>query len=167
MGSSVTSLKRILQGADRALMLAATIAASIALVVAVGAGFWQVLSRFLFASPSVWSEALTRMALIWMVLLGISLALRTGSMIAIDILRSVVSGPLKRALEAASLTSALVLFGVLFWMGWEMAIRVRFQEMAGLEISMSWGYAAIPVGSLTAALGAISHFIALGSGERT
>jgi TRAP-type C4-dicarboxylate transport system permease small subunit len=40
-----------------------------------------------------------------------------------------------------------------------MASRVRFQEMAGLEVSMAWGYAAIPVGAVFAMLGALAHFL--------
>lgn len=40
-----------------------------------------------------------------------------------------------------------------------MAERVQFQEMAGLEVSMSWGYAAIPVGAVFAMVGAVAHFL--------
>jgi TRAP-type C4-dicarboxylate transport system permease small subunit len=47
---------------------------------------------------------------------------------------------------------------VLFWFGWTMATRVQFQVMAGLEISMSYAYAAIPVGSAFAIIGAVAHF---------
>jgi len=42
---------------------------------------------------------------------------------------------------------------------------VRFQQMAGLDISMSWGYAALPVGAVFAMLGSIVHFIETGRGE--
>jgi TRAP-type C4-dicarboxylate transport system permease small subunit len=48
---------------------------------------------------------------------------------------------------------------VLFWFGWGMAERVKFQEMAGLEISIAWGYAAIPVGGVFAMMGALAHFL--------
>jgi TRAP-type C4-dicarboxylate transport system permease small subunit len=47
----------------------------------------------------------------------------------------------------------------MFWFGWEMAVRVRFQEMAGLEISMAWGYAAIPIGAVFAMVGVVAHFL--------
>jgi TRAP-type C4-dicarboxylate transport system permease small subunit len=39
-----------------------------------------------------------------------------------------------------------------------MAERVKFQEMAGLEVSMAWGYAAIPIGAVFAMVGALAHF---------
>ncbi|NJL30744.1 MAG: TRAP transporter small permease subunit [Phycisphaerales bacterium] len=53
----------------------------------------------------------------------------------------------------------LLFMGVLFWFGWGMAERVQFQEMAGLEISIAWGYAAIPVGGVFAIVGALAHFL--------
>jgi TRAP-type C4-dicarboxylate transport system permease small subunit len=40
-----------------------------------------------------------------------------------------------------------------------MAERVKFQEMAGMEVSMAWGYAAIPIGAVFAMLGSIAHFL--------
>ena len=47
----------------------------------------------------------------------------------------------------------------MFWFGWEMAKRVKFQEMAGLEVSMSWGYASIPVGAVFAMVGVVAQFL--------
>jgi TRAP-type C4-dicarboxylate transport system permease small subunit len=40
-----------------------------------------------------------------------------------------------------------------------MAERVQFQEMAGLEVSMSWGYAALPIGALFSMVGAFAQFL--------
>jgi TRAP-type C4-dicarboxylate transport system permease small subunit len=51
------------------------------------------------------------------------------------------------------------MLGVMFWFGWTMAERVKFQEMAGLEVSMAWGYVAIPLGAVFAMLGSIAHFL--------
>lgn len=154
----MTAATSLLRSVDKLLMQAIALIACIALVVAVGAGFWQVLSRFLFAAPSIWSEALTRLMLIWMVLLGLSLAIRRGSMISIELMSTVATGRLKILLAASSLLSFLVLFAVLAWFGIELVQRIKFQEMAGLGISMAWGYAAIPVGSIVGAIGAIAHF---------
>ncbi len=40
-----------------------------------------------------------------------------------------------------------------------MAERVRFQQLAGLEVSIAWGYAAIPIGAAFAMLGAFARFL--------
>jgi len=152
-------LRRAVLAADRALTGLAAVAACLALALAAVAGLWQVISRFATETPAVWSEALVRTALIWMALLGLAVALRMGALVSIDVAHRYSRGALQRALEAASLAANLSLMGVLFWFGWGMAQRVKFQEMAGLEVSMSWGYAAIPVGALFAILGAIAHFL--------
>lgn len=158
MISAIGFVRRI----DGVLAAGVATAASIALAIAVASSFWQVLGRFVFHAPSTWSEALTRLALVWMVLLGISTALRRGAFIAIDLARESTTGRIRRAIEATTLVSCLIMFATLFWFGLAMTQRVRLQEMAGLEISIAWGYAAIPIGSVFAALGAIVHFIDVG-----
>lgn len=145
--------------ADRIATGLATGLACAALAIAVVAGFWQVIARFATETPSIWSEALVRTALIWMAFLGLAAALRTGALVSIDVAHRHSRGALRRALEAAALACNLSLMGVLLWFGWIMAERVQFQEMAGLEVSMSWGYAALPVGAGFAILGALGHFL--------
>jgi TRAP-type C4-dicarboxylate transport system permease small subunit len=112
---------------------------------------WQVIARFATETPSIWSEALVRTALIWMAYLGLAVALRTGALVSIDVAHRLSSGSLRRGIEAAALACNLSLMGILLWFGWIMAERVQFQEMAGLEVSMSWGYAALPIGAVFAA----------------
>lgn len=144
---------------DRVATGIAAILACLALAIAVAAGLWQVFARFATETPSVWSEALVRTALIWMAYLGVALALRAGALVSIDVAQRVTSGAVRRSVEAAALACSLSLMGVMFWFGWTMAQRVQFQEMAGLEVSMTWGYAAIPVGAVFAMIGAVAHFL--------
>jgi TRAP-type C4-dicarboxylate transport system permease small subunit len=143
---------------DRWTTGAAAALSALALMVAVAAGAWQVIARFATETPSVWSEALVRTALIWMAYIGLAVALRAGALVSIDLMHQLSRGALRRAVEAASLAFCLSLLGVMFWFGWIMAERVKFQEMSGLEVSMSWGYAAIPIGSVFAMIGVLAHF---------
>jgi TRAP-type C4-dicarboxylate transport system permease small subunit len=158
-GGARAGLRRAVLGLDRFSTGLAAALACTALAVAFVAGLWQVISRFATATPAAWSEALVRTALIWMAFLGIAVALRAGALVAIDVAHRLARGAVRRALEAASLAATLSLLGVMFWFGWLMAERVRFQEMAGLEVSMSWGYAAIPVGAAFAMVGAVARFL--------
>jgi len=152
-------IRRTLLLADRVTTGIATAIAVAALLVAVFAGFWQVMARFATETPSIWSEALVRTALIWMAFIGLAAAIRTGSLVSIDMAHRYSRGKLRRGIEAAVLAGNLSLMGVLFWFGWMMAERVRFQEMAGLEISIGWGYAALPIGAAFAAMGALGQFL--------
>ncbi len=148
----------ILAGDRVGTTLAAALACA-ALALAVCAGMWQVVARFATETPSVWSEALVRTALIWMAFVGLAVAVRTGALVSIDIAWRVAPPRLRAALEGLALAMVLPMCGIMFWFGWTMASRVRFQEMAGLEVSMAWGYAAIPVGAVFAMLGALAHFL--------
>jgi TRAP-type C4-dicarboxylate transport system permease small subunit len=158
-------LRRAVLAADRALTGLAALLACLALAVAVAAGAWQVVARFALDAPSVWSEALVRTALIWMAFLGLAVAIRTGALVSIDVVHRLAPPPLKRALEALTLAANLFLMAVLIWHGWLMTGRVRLQEMAGLEVSIAWGYAAIPVGAAFAIVGAVAQFLDRRSAE--
>ncbi|MDQ1078762.1 TRAP transporter small permease [Pseudoroseomonas cervicalis] len=165
IGARAEAPRRALLLLDRAMTGLAAILASLALAIAACAGLWQVIARFATETPSIWSEALVRTALIWMAMLGLAVALRAGALVSIDAAHRYSGGSVRRGLEAASLAASLSLMGVLFWFGWSMTERVQFQEMAGLEVSMSWGYAAIPVGALFAMIGALANFLDRRSAE--
>ncbi|MCQ4158406.1 TRAP transporter small permease [Roseomonas sp. GC11] len=159
LGARPGAARRGLLAVDRVVTELAALLACLALAVACLAGLWQVVARFATETPAVWSEALVRTALIWMAMLGLGVALRAGALVSIDAAHRYSGGTLRRALEAAALASSLSLMGVLFWFGWTMAERVKFQEMAGLEVSMAWGYAAIPAGAVFAMVGALANFL--------
>lgn len=152
-------VRGVILAVDRYTSGAAALLATLAMAVAVAAGAWQVVARFATETPSVWSEALVRTAVVWVAFIGVAVALRAGALVSIDVARRLTRGSVRRALEAASLAAILSTLGVMFWFGWAMAERVQFQEMAGLEVSMSWGYAAIPVGACFAMIGAVAHFL--------
>jgi TRAP-type C4-dicarboxylate transport system permease small subunit len=153
------TLRRGILAIDRISTEIASIVACLALAVAVSAGAWQVFSRFATNTPSPWSEALVRVALIWMCYLGVAVALRVGALVSIDVLHRYARGAMRRTVEAMILAFVLSFMGVMFWFGWSMTERVQFQTIAGLEFSMAYAYAAIPLGALFAMVGAIANFL--------
>lgn len=150
---------------DRVTTGVAAALAALCMVVAVAAGFWQVATRFLLASPSAWSEPLVRMALIWMVMLGLGPVLREGALVSIDIAERVARGRLRTVIRLAIVMSNLLMLGLLAWFGVSMALRVVGQTLSGLEVSITWGYAAIPLGALVGIIGTIAHFFDRRSAE--
>lgn len=134
-------------------------AASLLLAVAACLAFYQVLTRFLLGLPSTWSEVAARSLMIWAVYLGISAAFRQGAMIAVDLVFRYLSG--RAALLMHSVVTAICLsfLLVLGWHGWAMAERVQNQNLAGMEISIAWFYAALPVGAAFAILALVARFL--------
>ncbi|GGH32181.1 transporter [Alsobacter metallidurans] len=129
-----------------------------ALSAAACVGLFQVLTRFVLGEPATWSEPLIRVLLIWMAYLGLASAVRAGSLVSVDLLYRLVSGPQRRALEAAIAVATMGLLAILAWYGVDLTSRVRFQNLAGLEIPVSFAYAAVPAGAMVAMLAVVAHF---------
>ncbi|WP_210179639.1 TRAP transporter small permease [Bosea sp. PAMC 26642] len=148
----------LLLATERLVTGAALAMGCVAMTVAACAGLFQVLTRFILQEPATWSEPLIRIMLIWMAYLGLASAVRAGSLISVDLLYRLVRGRQRRALEAVIALATLSLLAVLVWFGIDLTNRVRFQNLAGLEIPVSYAYAAIPTGALISMLAVVAHF---------
>lgn len=147
---------RLVSGLDRVL----GVVTSAMLALAACLGMLQVLSRFVFRLPFEWTEVLIRISLAWMVFLGAAMVFRTGSMIAVDMMRRMMPAPYRRAHEAVLLALTLSFLALLSYMGFAYAQRGSVQTIIGLEFaSMFWAYLAVPVGSACAALAAIAAYV--------
>lgn len=133
-------------------------AAALLLTVAVCLAFYQVLTRFLLGLPSTWSEVMARSLMIWAVYLGIAAAFRQGSMIAVDLVHRFVSGRTALLVHGVVTLVCLVFLAVLGWYGIAMAERVQNQTLAGIEVSIAWFYAALPVGAAFSMLALVARF---------
>ncbi len=149
---------RALLAVERTVTRASVFAACCLLAAAACIGFYQVLARFLLAEPVTWSETAVRVTLIWMAYLGLAGAMRAGALVSVDVLYNLCRGRARRALQAAIAASSLSLLAILVWYGTILAQRVRFQTLAGLEVPVSWAYAAIPVGAAISILAVLAHF---------
>ncbi len=145
---------------DRILFKVVSVVAQILLVAAAAAAFYQVIARFILHSPADWSEVTTRALLIWTVFLGIALAFRQGAMISVEMLRNMLGGTKRRVLEAIIGLTCAGFLGAVAWIGGQMTYRVRFQTVPSLDISISWIYVAIPIGSTLAAIAVLTRWCA-------
>lgn len=144
---------------DRSLFRVVSVVCQLLLFSAVAAGFYQVVSRFIFHSPADWSEAWTRCSLIWTVMLGLCLAFRYGAMLSVEMLHAFLKGRARRWLEHLIMLVCVGFLGFIAWVGAQMTWRVRFQALASLEFSISWIYIAIPIGMTLAILGVIARWL--------
>lgn len=143
---------------DRSLFRVISALTQLLLLSAVAAGFYQVVARFILESPADWSEAWTRAALIWTVMLGIVLAFRHGAMLSVDMLHGFLGVRNKRRLEHLIMVVCVSFLGFMAWVGGMMTWRVRFQTMPSIEISISWVYMAIPIGAALAILAVLAYW---------
>ena len=128
----------------------------VALVAAVS---WQVISRYVFASPSSWTEEVARFLMIWIGLLGAAYAFRTRAHLGLDLLPKKLTGRSAEILKLFTLV-VVVLFSVtvliigggkLVALTWELR-----QYSAVLGMPIAFVYSVIPAAGLLICLYAIA-----------
>ncbi|MGR4067029.1 TRAP transporter small permease [Halomonas sp. LR3S48] len=130
------------------------------LVVSVSFSFYQVLTRFIFNAPSTWSEVAARTAMIWCVFMAAAATFRGGYMMAVEAIYKAVPQRLVLVLEVAIVLCCLLVLAVLIHFGLLMTLRVSNQTMSGMNISMAYAYAAIPIGAGFAMVAVLARILA-------
>ena len=131
--------------------------AALLLAIAVALVSYQVFTRFILGDPAAWSEILARGLIIWSVFLVSAAAFWYGAMISIDIFLDRLPPRLRIYGQRLVCTAVLTLLTILVWQGYLITLRVSRQQIAMLEIPMSWFYASIPTGCAIAIVAVITR----------
>ncbi|MGM0702013.1 MAG: TRAP transporter small permease [Pseudomonadota bacterium] len=150
---------------ERQLSRVALAGAVLMLVVSVTTGFYQVMTRFVFDAPSTWSEVVARSSMIWCVFLAAAACFRGGHMMSVEVIYKLIPARRLILLEAAIALGCLIALAVLVYFGTAMTFRVRNQMLSGLGISISWVYAAIPIGAGFSLLSVVARLLAQATGR--
>ncbi|WP_078430039.1 TRAP transporter small permease [Alkalihalobacterium alkalinitrilicum] len=108
---------------------------------------YQVFARYVLKSPLVWSEAIVRYSMVWVVLLGTAIALRKGMLISVEVLLFLVSKKIKKILQVLIMLVNIVFLVLLVKYGLDIMSSLAHQKTGSINIPVSWIYAAIPAGS--------------------
>ena len=106
----------------------------------------QVLSRYLIGNSVPWTEEMARYCFMWLIYVGIVIALNRGTHASAGILSGLCKGSAKHLVEAAIHSISLALFAVLFFHGLELFFMVKGQTSPAMRISMMIPYASLPFG---------------------
>ncbi|HEX6979728.1 MAG TPA: TRAP transporter small permease subunit [Alphaproteobacteria bacterium] len=121
---------------------------------------FQVLNRFWFHWPVVWTSDAAVLCFIWLSFLTASVAVRKYGHFRVGVL---IDLPWRRHgrrnLELLSLVLIILLSLVLVIEGTRVALEGLREISPGIQISMIWAYASVPVCSLTAILFAVEKTI--------
>jgi TRAP-type C4-dicarboxylate transport system permease small subunit len=152
-------MRRSILALDRVVTSAVWSIAAALLAVVTLLGGYQVLIRFVFDQPSPWTEEIIGRLLIWCVALGIVAAFRQGALVSVDLMLRLSRGRWKRIVRLLILAVTLLFLGVLAWVGYDLAWRIRFQTFASVPLSMAWAYLALPVGATFSLLAVLAHYL--------
>lgn len=150
-------MKKIIRLLD-AVLMKALILVMLLLVVAV---LWQVISRYVFASPSSWTEEVARFLLIWIALLGAVYAFRTGMHLGLDILPKKLEGGAARTLKVFTLIMVLMFSTAVLVVGGGSLVQLTWelkQYSAVLGLPMAFVYSVIPVSGILICFYALAAF---------
>ncbi len=118
-------------------------------VVLVAVVFFQVVARYVFNRPPIWTEELARYCQVWIILLTSPFCIRKGSHLAVDYFGHKLKPSGRRLLDI--LAGLLIIFytGVVTVHGVRLMTVGRFQVSPAMGINMSMVYLVLPVaGSL-------------------
>ena len=135
----LNKFERALVAANRWLLI--VLLAAMACIV-----FANVVMRYTTGDSIVWSEEVARHMMIWITFLGAGLVLRFGGHVAIDNLHRAMGPQPARWLRGLIALGLAVFFVVMAIASAQYVYATRFQTTAATDISISYIYAAMPVG---------------------
>ena len=108
----------------------------------------QVLSRYIAGSPLTWSEELGRYIFVWMSFLGMAVAIKQGSHVALDILVKKLKGVSKKLLMLVN-NAFVFFFGACFTVsGFKLVELGMRQKSPTLQLPMQYVYIVIPISGI-------------------
>jgi TRAP-type C4-dicarboxylate transport system permease small subunit len=117
--------------------------------------FLQVVARYAFNSPPVWTEELARYCQVWIIILTSSVCIRKGSHLAVDYLSHKFSLALNRLLRVFVHFLIAVYVAVVTVFGWRLMAVGHYQISPALPIKMSFVYLVFPLGGFLMFLEAV------------
>lgn len=120
------------------------LAALFAVMVVVGT--MQVFNRFLLNNSLSWSEELQKFSFIWLVFFAIPVAYQRGSHLCVDAITNLFPNRARAALAKVVDVMWLVLGLAFVFLTWKLMGVARYQQSAGLGISMAWVYSGMLAG---------------------
>ena len=147
---------------DRALKYALTLL-SVILTVSV---FLQVLIRFVFKYPLPWTEEIARIAFVYCIFVGATIAVRENSHLSVDFLLVI----LPKRVARAAVFLGMLLVGVFLisvtWQGVVLVLATGVQMSPVMQVPFKYLYLILPVSGAIMLLYLVANMLALIRGRR-
>lgn len=133
------------------------IAVAVAFLVLMSAVLIQVIGRTLSDSP-VWTEELTRFALLFLAAFGAGLSYRSGDLVNVNLLTAALPAGLQRILEGFTALASAVLCAILLVPAWNYTRIGAMQTSSALGWRMDFIHVSVLVLLVSLLLFALLHF---------
>lgn len=129
------------------------------IIVLTATTFLQILSRFVFHIPIVWSEEVVRISFIWIIFLGSAIAVKEGLHLTLDMIVSALSEKWRYIVRLIILGLIFVAAGVISYGGFNYVIRNIGKTAVTMPIPSNVSYISAPISGLLMIFFAIEQFI--------
>jgi len=119
----------------------------------------QIVARYIFEAPLVWSEELVLIMLLWITFLGSALVLEARGHISIDFVVRLMPERMQRVIQLCTAGLMLVFCAALVYGGWLIVQATSGSITPGLKISVAWHYGGTLVGAVLMLLISIEQFV--------
>jgi TRAP-type C4-dicarboxylate transport system permease small subunit len=113
--------------------------------------FMQLFSRFVFNSPLVFTEEVSRFAYVWISFIGMSLATKTADHIRVDFFAGLLPRAVGTALGKTVNVVCLLILVYLAYLGIHFMAFSSMNVSGALKIPLNFVYASFPIGCLLSA----------------
>lgn len=141
MHSATNMVKKVLDGVEKVVMLAAVLALGVIVLTVV----WQVIARYVTSQSTAWAPELAQTAFVWAALLAIPLGTRSGRHMLVDIWRG-RSEKLQKVMFTVASVAVMLICATLVVYGIEMLGTSSQRSLPSLGISAGWQMLAVPIG---------------------
>ena len=148
---------------DRTLKYALTLL-SVVLTVSV---FLQVLIRFVFKHPLPWTEEIARIAFVYCIFVGATIAVRENSHLSVDFLLVILPKRVARAAVFLGMLLVGVFLIFVTWQGVVLVLATGVQMSPVMQVPFKYLYLILPVSGALMLLYLVANMLALirGKGE--
>ena len=107
-----------------------------------------VIMRYCMNAPLQWTEEMSGLLMVWVVMLGGVVAERDGAHLSIPFITDALPRCLRRALNGVVTLISITLLLVVAWYAWKLAEGTAFKVTQILKISWFWIDIAVTVGAI-------------------
>ena len=137
-------MKKILAATDRTTDILCLVFMSVGFVIT----FFHIIGRYILKAPIFFSEELARYCFIWACMLGASVVNRADEHTNVNYFTTLLPKRAQGWLYIGREVVILLLLAALIYYGVALSIKMNTVHSAAMEISWSYIYMALPVGSL-------------------
>lgn len=143
MKHGLTRLVRLLTGAELAIACLATALIFVLIL-------FQAAQRYLPVPQIVWAGELSQFGLIWLTFVAAGVLVTRNGHITIQLIDNVPSPLFARVVQTLAMALVAVISAAFTWACWELVYSAGFLTSPALRLPMSWVYALVLVGLVSA-----------------